>query len=179
MLVSMVRARWLVFFLRSKHRLHSVGRIELVVGARYISIGPNTKINEGIYLTAWKQDDCLPILSIGKNCRIGAFNHITCSNRIEIGDNCLTGKWVTITDNSHGNTDVENLALPPIKRSVISKGPVIVGNNVWIGDKATILPNVKIGDGAVIGANSVVTKDIPAYCVVAGNPAKIIKNNKI
>lgn len=58
---------------------------------------------------------------------------------------------------------------------VTSKGPVIIGSNVWFGDKATILPNVTIGDGAVIAANSVVTKDVPAYSVVAGNPAKIIK----
>ena len=60
-------------------------------------------------------------------------------------------------------------------RSVMSKGPVIIGNDVWIGDKATILPGVTIGDGAVIAANAVVTKDVPAYSVVAGNPAKIVK----
>lgn len=52
---------------------------------------------------------------------------------------------------------------------------MIIGNNVWIGDKATILPNVSIGNGAIIAANSVVTKDVPEYCIVAGNPAKIIK----
>ncbi len=50
-----------------------------------------------------------------------------------------------------------------------------IGNNVWIGDKATILPNISIGDGAVIAANAVVTKDVPAYSVVAGNPARIVK----
>lgn len=82
---------------------------------------------------------------------------------------------MTITDNSHGNTDIDNLKLKPIDRKIFSKGPVIIGNNVWIGDKATILPNVTIGDGAVIAANAVVTKDVPAYCVAAGNPAKIIK----
>ena len=54
-----------------------------------------------------------------------------------------------------------------------------IGNNVWIGDKATILPDVTIGDGAVIAANSVVTKDVPAYNVVAGNPAKVVKVSKV
>ena len=63
-------------------------------------------------------------------------------------------------------------------RLVVSKGSVIIGNNVWIGDKATILPNVTIADGAVIAANSVVTKDVPAYSVVAGNPAKVVKQAK-
>ena len=63
-------------------------------------------------------------------------------------------------------------------RFVTSKGPVIIGNNVWIGDKATVLPNVTIGDGAVIAANAVVTKDVPPYSIVAGNPAKVIKQTK-
>ena len=87
----------------------------------------------------------------------------------------LTGKWVTITDNSHGNVTVENLILPPANREVLSKGKVKIGKNVWIGDKASIMPGVKIGDGVIVGANSVVTKDIPSYCLVAGNPARIIK----
>ena len=70
------------------------------------------------------------------------------------------------------------MEIPPTQRPVYSKGPVIIGNNVWIGDKATILPNVSIGNGAIIAANSVVTKDVPEYCIVAGNPAKIINRNK-
>ena len=57
----------------------------------------------------------------------------------------------------------------------IGKGPVIIEDNVWIGDKATILSGVKIGKGAIVAANAVVTKDVPAYSVVAGNPAKIIR----
>ena len=88
----------------------------------------------------------------------------------------LTGKWVTITDNSHGETDKTTLGMRPQERPITSKGPVIIGNNVWIGDKATILPGVTIGDGAVIAANAVVTKDVPAYSVVGGNPARVIKN---
>jgi len=68
------------------------------------------------------------------------------------------------------NTCIDNL---PIDRR--SKGDVIIGNDVWIGRKALILSGVKIGDGAIIGASSVVTKDVPDYAIVAGNPAKIIK----
>ena len=73
--------------------------------------------------------------------------------------------------------NLETLHIPPIKRPIYSKGPVIIGDNVWIGDKATILPGVTIGDGAVIAANAVVTKDVPAFCVAAGNPARIIKKS--
>lgn len=63
----------------------------------------------------------------------------------------------------------------PISRKLYSKGAVTIGKNVWIGDKATILPNVTVGEGAVIAANAVVTKSVPPYCVVAGNPAKIVR----
>ena len=87
----------------------------------------------------------------------------------------MTGRWVTITDNGHGKTDFDNLKIQPDKRKLYTKGPVVIGNNVWMGDKVTILPGVTIGNGSVIAANSVVTKDIPSFSVAAGNPAKIIK----
>ncbi|MBQ4055965.1 MAG: hypothetical protein IJD32_02545 [Bacteroidaceae bacterium] len=67
---------------------------------------------------------------------------------------------------------------PPRLRNVTSKGTIVIKDNVWIGDKATILPNVTIGEGAVIAANSVITKDVPPYSVAAGNPAIIIKINR-
>lgn len=165
----------------------SFGVIGMINCPECISIGEHTSFGDWLYLTAWKEYDIVeeqkqllsPELSIGKDCNFGAFNHITCANRVTIGDRCLTGKWVTITDNSHGRTDSETLMTAPIKRSLFSKGPVIIGDNVWIGDKATILPGVTIGNGAVIAANAVVTKDVPAYSVAAGNPARIIKQNQI
>ena len=150
------------------------------IGEDHIVIGNGTTIHEYCILTAWKSTcaggDFHPEIVIGKNCSIGEYNHITSTNKIIIGDNLLTGRWVTITDNSHGETDFETLQQPPLMRLVTSKGPVIIGDNVWIGDKATILPGVTIGDGTIIGANSVVTKDVPAYSILAGNPAKIIKH---
>jgi acetyltransferase-like isoleucine patch superfamily enzyme len=152
--------------------------INLLKGAQFIEIGENTTFQRDLYLTAWdsyRNDSFLPRLKIGSNCAIGAFNHITCINRIEIGDGFLTGKWVTITDNSHGDTSEETLRIRPALRSLNTKGPVIIGDNVWIGDKATILAGVRIGDGAVIAANSVVTKDVPSYSVVGGNPAVVLK----
>lgn len=87
----------------------------------------------------------------------------------------LFGKDVMISDNSHGAVDGTEPDTLPHKRKLFSKGPVSIGDNVWIGDKAVILPNVTIGTGAVIGAGSVVTKDIPAYCVACGKPASIIR----
>ena len=67
------------------------------------------------------------------------------------------------------------IGVPPARRKLDSKGPVMVGDNVWIGRCTTILSGVDIGDNCIIGANSVVTGDIPANCVAAGCPAKVIK----
>lgn len=151
------------------------GQIGYITGHKYISICGNCCFGDFIYLEAWNINKTnVPQISIGKNCNFGAMNHITCCNHIEIGDNVLTGKWVTITDNSHGNTDIESLKTPPLSRPIVSKGSVIIGNNVWIGDGAKILPGVKIGDGCVIAANAVVVKDVPSFAVVGGNPAKLL-----
>lgn len=157
------------------------GNITLI-GESYIKIGDYTRIERGCVLTAWNKTpdggNHNPSIKIGSNCSFGEFNHITSTNIIQIGNNVLTGRWVTITDNSHGDTTHETLIISPIMRPVISKGSVIIGNDVWIGDKATILPGVKIGNGAVIAANAVVTKDVPAYSVAVGNPARIVKISK-
>ena len=107
-----------------------------------ICIGNKCFIGQYSALTVWTEesDKEYPEMIIGDGVSIGAFNHITCTNRIVIGDGVLTGKFVTVTDNSHGNTDYASLHIKPNDRDVVSKGPVVIGNNVWIGDKATILP---------------------------------------
>lgn len=141
-----------------------------------ISIGRNSFIGKNAVVTTWKTkmfED--PRILIGEGTNIGQNCHITAINRIEIGNYVLTGKFITITDNSHGSITYEDMRVDPNKRSLVSKGPVIIEDNVWLGDKVTICPNVRIGKGAIIGANTVVTKDIPAYSVAVGNPAKIIK----
>lgn len=176
-------SKYMTKFIRCDYKNVHFGIISEFRGGEYMTIGDETAFSDFLYLTAWDDFSIIgrdkktfsPNLTIGSRCRFGAYNHITCINRITIGNNCLTGKWVTITDNSHGDTDYESLKLSPINRPLVSKGSVIIGDNVWIGDKATILPGVSIGDGAVIGANAVVTKDVPPYCVVGGNPARIIK----
>lgn len=151
-----------------------------ILGNNHISLGKDCFFGKNCIISAWekyKNQHFTPTIQIGDDCEFGEYNHITAINKIIIGNSLLTGRWVTITDNSHGNTNIDSLKIRPVERQVFSKGPVKIGNNVWIGDKATILPNVTIGDGAVIAANAVVTKDVPAYTVVAGNPAKIIRTN--
>jgi acetyltransferase-like isoleucine patch superfamily enzyme len=177
-----LRSVWLQNFFAECDASVSFGAIGELHGMKNIRIGKRTSFNDGLYLTAWDNfDGCeySPVIVIGNECSFGPFNHITSINKILIGDNFLSGKWVTITDNSHGTTNYDDLKNKPTKRTLVSKGPVVIGKNVWVGDKVTILPGVTIGDGAVIAANSVVTKDVSAYSVVAGNPAKVVKKNDI
>ena len=175
-----IKSYWLSSLFKSCPSSVRFAKIGMLHDPEYISIGEKCSFQDYLYLTAWKEYQCehfTPELTIGNNGSFGAFNHITCINKVQIGDNCLTGKWVTISDNNHGSTDFDILHEVPVNRKLYTKGPVIIGKNVWMGDKATILGGVTIGDGAVIAVNSVVTKDVPAYSVVGGNPAKVIKRN--
>lgn len=151
-------------------------------GQRNIHIGNNTFIAEKCILGCWTKYASIkysPRIVIGENCSIGEYNHFTSINEIMIGNGVLTGRYVYISDNNHGDCEYNTLLQQPSKRELVSKGPVHIGNNVWIGDKVSILSGVNIGDGAVIAANAVVTKDVPSYSVVGGIPAKIIKQNNI
>lgn len=174
-----IRTEWIVAKMAEAGTGCFFRRIGMLHQLGFVHLGANVSFGDNVYLTAWKSGGASlgnPYLKIEDNCHFGAYNHITCANKVVIGEFCLTGKWVTITDNSHGETDYDSLLLPPKQRKITTKGPVVIGKNVWIGDKATILPGVTIGDGAVIAASAVVTKDVPAYSVVGGNPAKIIKS---
>ena len=147
-------------------------------GEQYICIGNDVVIGDNSILTAWDsfgEQHFLPEIIIGDNCDIGQQAHITAINKIIIGNNVLMGTKVLITDNAHGNSTREQLDIAPNKRPLYSKGPVVIEDNVWIGEKASILPNVHIGKGAIIASNSVVTHNVPAYSIAAGVPAKIIK----
>ncbi len=152
-----------------------------LIGGEYISIGDNTIIGTQAVITAWDNHGeyaFTPFINIGKNVSIGNDCHITAINNISIGDNVLMGMKVTITDNSHGTNTIEELNIAPVYRQLHSNGPVIIEDGVWIGDKVTILPNTRIGKNSIIGANAVVTGDIPSNSIAVGIPAKVIKTIK-
>ena len=113
-------------------------------------------------------------LIIGDNSGIGINSKI--SSRVTIGKNVMMGPYCLIYTRNHRFSDTN---IPIIEQGYEEYRPVIIEDDVWIGGRVIILPGVKIGKGVVIGAGSVVTKDVPSYSIVAGNPAKIIrKRNK-
>lgn len=152
-----------------------------IVGPENISLGENFSGGDYVSLWTWstyngEERVMNPSLLIGDNVTITNNCVITCANRIEIGDGTLLGRGTFITDNSHGkNSNFDELKIPPNKRKLYSKGPVQIGKNVWTGTNVSIMPGVSIGDGAIIGANSVVTHDVPAACIAVGAPAKVVK----
>ena len=117
-------------------------------------------------------------LQIGKNFHIGDYVHIASGEEIIIGDDCLLASKIYISDISHGEYSGATMhtspSIEPRNRNLSTK-PVVIGNNVWIGESVSILPGSKIGDGCIIGANSVVNKNIEANCLAVGCPAKVIK----
>jgi len=148
-------------------------------GQKRIKIGNNTLIQSYSILGCWISygtQKFAPEIIIGDDCNIGQHTHISAINRITIGNGLLTGRYVYIGDNNHGGLSTNESNTPPVKRKLQSKGEIVIGNNVWIGDKATILGGVHIGDNVIIGANSVVTHDIPSNSMAAGMPAKVIKH---
>lgn len=147
-------------------------------GAKHISIGSNLYCGKNIVwevYDAYGQQKFSPQVRIGDNSSFGDNGHLTCINSVTIGNGVRIGRKVFICDNSHGRCTRPELDIPANVRPMYSKGPIVIEDNVWIGEMACILPNVKIGKGSIIGANSVVTKDIPDHALACGNPAKVIK----
>lgn len=129
------------------------------------------KIDKSFRLFPPFYTDCGENIKIGKNVFINSCCRFQDQGGISIGNDVLIGHNTTIATLNHD--------MNPNKRGNLTPSPVKIGNKVWIGADCTILPGVEIGDGAVIGAGSVVTKNIPSNTVAAGNPAKIIKEIEV
>lgn len=113
-------------------------------------------------------------LIIGDNSGIG--QNAIISGSVVIGDNVMMGPDCIIYTRNHSFSDVNT----PIRlQGFDEEKTVYIGNDVWIGGRVIILPGRKIGDGSVLGAGSVITKDVPSYAVVGGNPARVLKYRKI
>lgn len=147
-------------------------------GSKYIKIGNNFDCDQRMRLDAidnFLGEKFYPEIIIGNNVSIQKDCHIGAINKIILGDNVLLASKVFISDHSHGEITKEALLLPPSQRRLYSKGPVVIENNVWLGENVVVLPGVTIGENSIVGANAVVTKSIPKNSVVGGNPARVIR----
>jgi acetyltransferase-like isoleucine patch superfamily enzyme len=137
-----------------------------------IFIGNNVTIKYKTWLAARPQTgEPIAILLIKDSCRIGNFNHIYCTKSITLEENVSTADKVYISDNSHSYEDIK---VPIWKQPIKQIDTVVIGEGSWLGENVCVI-GAKIGKHSVIGANSVVTKDIPDYSVAVGSPAYIIK----
>ena len=172
-----------------KKKLHKFGNNSaidastVIVGGNFINIGDNFSAGRNLYLQVWnsyrgKPIGYVPKLIIGDNVSMMDDCQLSCVQSIKIEDGVLFGNNVFITDNFHGESTPQEMLIPPLKRRLFSKGPVLIKKNVWLGRNVCVMPNVVIGEGAVIGANSVVTHNIPDYSIAVGSPARIIKQYK-
>jgi acetyltransferase-like isoleucine patch superfamily enzyme len=153
----------------------NIGKGVTILNPQCITIGNNVGIGNYasflpcIYYADIKYD---PKIIIGDNVWIGIRNSFATINKVQIGNNVLFAGFVHITDHSHG---YENIDKPINGQPLIYKGPVIIEDDCWLGFSSEILSGVHIGRHSIVAARAVVTKDVPPYSIVAGNPAKIVK----
>ena len=150
----------LVFLGRDVELYARPGHGRIVLG-RWVHIGDGTKLraHDGT-------------LRIGDKVVFGSDTRVNCQLDIEIGATTLVADWVYIADFDHRFEDLDR----PIKDQGIAKAPVRIGPDVWLGTKCTVTRGVSIGRGSVVAAHAVVTRDVPPYQVVAGVPARVLRD---
>ena len=165
-----------VFYYRLK--LNKIGLRSIIDSPLRINGGHNISIGDKVFVQykTWLAaeslsgyNECEMIIEDG--CTIGHFNHIYATKKIVLHKDVLTADKVYISDNMHG---YENIDIPIKKHPIVQNREVEIGEGSWLCEHVCVL-GAKIGKHCVIGANSVVTKDIPDYCVAVGAPAKVIK----
>lgn len=177
-LIKQIKLKLRIYYLQ--YRAYKVHGISLPIGAilykpEAIEIGNN--FNLGTYCTLYCQDpEKGSKILIGNNVSLN-YNvslNADSSGEIVIGDDVLIGP-MTIFRASNHNFDSIDL---PIRKQGHTAGKIVIENNVWIGANVIVLPNVKIGESSIIGAGSIVTKDIPPFSIAVGNPAKVIRTRE-
>jgi acetyltransferase-like isoleucine patch superfamily enzyme len=150
-------------------------------GLAHIDIGKNFSVMEGLWLEAhdrYRDQELNPRVIIGDDVSVSRWCHVSAIEYIEIGSRTLLGSNVYIADHNHGTysgIEQSDPTVSPATRPLGGGGPVIIGEDVWIGNNAVLVGPLNVGRGAIIGANSVVTRDVPVNTIVAGVPARPIK----
>jgi acetyltransferase-like isoleucine patch superfamily enzyme len=152
-----------------------------VIGGRHISFGRGVYAGRNLWLEAvscYQLQSFRPHITIGDHVCFSDEVHISSIASVSIGSHVLFGSKIYISDHNHGIYKGDGQSRPeepPAHRLLGGGGPVVIGENVWIGDNVVIVGPAAIGSGAIVGANSVVRGVVPANTIVAGTPAKPIK----
>jgi acetyltransferase-like isoleucine patch superfamily enzyme len=151
-----------------------------IAGWKNVSIGANTTISEGCWLNVNFRDNLIDRIIIGRNCHIGRRNFFSAGPLIEIKDYVFTGLDCHFLGCGH---NIDSPMIPYIASGLNAGGVIQIGVNCWLATAVTVLQNVKIGHGTVVGARSLVVRELPPFSIAVGNPCKVIKrfdfkNNK-
>jgi acetyltransferase-like isoleucine patch superfamily enzyme len=150
---------------RGIHRSASIPK------AANIHIDPTSFVGEGVII---RRDEG-PV-NIGPHAQIGPYSVIFAGGGVEIGARVMVGPHVTFAS---GNHDFRQLDDPMRFAVAVSRGPIVVGDDAWIGAGVCILDGIRVGRGAVVGAGAVVTKDVPDFAIAVGVPARVIGSRQI
>lgn len=175
------KLRLCFFVIRSKLISSNIRIIRFPIdlrGRKYIYFGHNFTTGRYCRLEVYqKEKNKEPRLYIGDNVQLNDFVHITVMESVKIGNNVLMASNIFISDCQHGFYFGENQSapnIPPMEREYLIS-PVVIEDNVWLGEQVCILPGVVIGEGSIIGAGSIVNQSIPARSIAVGSPAKVVK----
>jgi len=150
-----------------------------VQGARHIEVGDDVVIQAHSWLAAFDRygnQTFQPRIRIGSHTRIGRYAVITAINNVTLGEGCLLSEQVFISDHTHESVASD---VPPPRQPLASRGSVSIGRHCFIGMRACVLSGVTLGDYCVVGANSVVTHSFPAGSIIAGAPARLIRQQAV
>lgn len=146
-------------------------------GKKYIKVSKGFTTGVGCRLETYPINGD-KTLFFGDNFQMNDYVHITAMKSVIIGNNVLFASKIYISDCSHGSYEGNELDSNPLtvpQDRILSAKPVVINDNVWLGEFVSVLPGVTIGKGTIVGANSVVSKSLPEYVIAVGIPAKPIK----
>lgn len=146
-----------------------------ISGRDCVKIGNRSSIASGLRIQAIKEYAGIayqPLIEIGDDVYIGSNAYFTAINNISIGNGSVLSEQIYITDEFHGMDPYAGLIM---MQSLTSKGPVIIGRSCFLGFRASIMPGVTLGDHCIVGANATVTHSFPAYSMIGGSPARLLK----
>ena len=145
-------------------------QIEIPRNYREIEIAAHVSLDQGVVLLCSGPDTGATKICIGQGTYINRHTMLDATENLEVGKNCAIGPGCYLTDHDHGLDP----SLPPLAQPMFSAATRL-HDEVWLGAHVVVLKGVTIGDRAVIGAGSVVTKDIPANAVAVGTPARVVR----